>query len=362
MAAKNIFTRKRMGFDNKVWITMLVMIFLSATLVGYNYRNKDKDKHCESLPLYVNGISSTDNVTFNAGIPIRFGSYFNSNDKVVWNFGDNTQEVRTLLPVHVFKQEGTFRVTVSLNGQCGYEKIITIKNPPPVRRDTTGRIIEEIISPDKAFLGTKVTFSTELPATDYQWYVENEAYYPQLAGSSASYTFRTPGTYIIVLLLNGNTEKKIRKSIIISRSPQQEDGLVKPKILIEDALKTMKQKPVEEEAKPVTEEKPPAEVKPPPEKKYKSVANEILKTYIQAVVCGEKTSAEFEEYLCEGANTIIIENNKDRKQFKSFCEEIKGKRVEILSVEATRDNTLCATKLSVRLDRKRRWEKSPCKD
>jgi PKD repeat protein len=360
MANSGMFTKRMMGLDNRVWMTMLIFILLSAALVGYNYRNDAARKPCEDLNIFINGLSDTDKVFFNEGDELRFRSYFSATDKVVWEFGDNTGKVEGTSPIHVYLKDGIYRILVTLNGQCQYEKKIIVKPFMPARRDTLGNIIEQIIGSDRGFVGEKMTFTTLITGSNYLWYVENDGSYPRQQGDTVNYTFKAPTSYTLVLIVDNNADKKIRKTITVSRSVSQEDGLIKPKVLIEEELKKINPKTPDAEVQPEAEQ-PKAEVAPPPAKKYKYAADEILKTYLQSLVCGEMNEKDFEEYLCQGSNTAVIENNKERKNFASFCKEVKGKKIEIISVKATRDGENCVVNLAVRLER--RWGlRRPCRN
>jgi hypothetical protein len=353
----SIFTKKWMGLDNNVWLSMTVILVVSLVLVGYNYRLKPAEIACEPLNIFVNGLNNTEKVFYDTGDSITFRSNFTHDDDVEWDFGDGSKTVKGIAPVHIYQKEGLYTVLITLNGKCGYDKKLLVKPPEKLTIDGSGHV-QDITGSTRGFIGDKMTFSSLVPASSYQWEIENNSNFPMLKGDSVQYTFRTPGKYILVMVPDGDRSRQIRKELNISRTVEQEKGLTTPKPLLVDRIKVPKDtsnshQPVEEKVN---------EAPPPVKKTYKVVSNEILKTYLQAVVCGEKAAEEFDPYLCEGVNTPVIQNNKERKSFDAFCKEVKGRKIEIESVIAARDERNCIINLSVTIDPRGRLARNPCKN
>src|SRR5439155_18204345 len=70
-----------------------------------------------------------------------------------------------------------------------------------------------------------------------------------------------------------------------------------------------------------------------PKRKVTYIHPAIFQTYVDAVITGEKSIADFDEYLVDKGNTKVRENGKLFTTFGQFCQEIKGKRVTIKSVD-----------------------------
>jgi hypothetical protein len=360
MASSGIFTSKSLGMDNRVWATMLLIILLSAGLFAYSYKKNGEKKPCESIQIFVNGLSKTDTIFFTSGDNLRFRSYFSNTDDVVWNFGDDSEPVEGRSATHVFNKESIYTVRILLNGYCEYEKKIAIKAPAVIELDSSGNEILDIIGEERGFVGKSMEFSTPRAAENYEWYIENNHSYPPKSGDSISFVFRTAGTYILVLVLDKNRQHKIRKNIVISNPIGSGADKITPTKKIDitklPPIKTDTGNKVNGNTSTPATSNTTAHVKT-----YKYVANEILKVYLQAVVCEKKSLEEFDEYLCEGKKTTVTENGKAPQDFESFYNAIKGKKIEIMSVIAGRDQGDCIVKLTVKLDRKGKLARHPCK-
>src|SRR3954471_22694470 len=114
MQAEILYTRRSLGIDYKVWLTMILFILLFAFLAGYNFMKK-KDKPCTPTEIFINGISNTQGLSFNAGDILKFRSHTSSDDAVVWDFGDNTQKQNDYSPTHVYSKAGIYFVKLSVN-------------------------------------------------------------------------------------------------------------------------------------------------------------------------------------------------------------------------------------------------------
>jgi hypothetical protein len=352
MPSASIFTKKRMGLDNKVWFSMMTIVILSIGLFGYNLKSGGEKKPCRLITIYVNGRAESDNVFFTAGQPITFRSPISPGDEVSWDFGDNSKNGEGFSAVHSFKDDGSYKIIATVNGRCSYEKNIRIRKPEPAIRDSLGNITESIIGLDQGFVGDNFVFSTPLHANNYEWYIENNNSYPKKTGDTVSYKFRSEGKYILVLMLDQDRSKKYSKDITIAPIVKSDGGLIIPKILIP------KEKP-----RDTIVHAPPIDTgklgKVPP-KKFVSLTNEQFVLYMQYVVCGTMAAKDFNSYLCQGENTPVISNGKGGKTFGALCAELLGKKIEIESVIVTRENEDCAVLLTVKWDKKGRLAKNPC--
>ncbi len=355
MPPTSIFTRKRMGLDNKVWFSMLMVILLSLGLVGYKFKGSGEKIDCKAIAIYVNGRANTDSVFFRTGELLTFRSPINPGDKVSWDFGDGSKTIEGFSSVHSFKLAGIYNVTAVINGECFFDKKVKIKKAEPVIRDSLGNITENIIGEEQGLVGDNLVFSTPLPASTYEWYIENNNNYPKKSGDSISYKFRSAGNYILVLVLNQDRSKKFTKTIIVSDLRAPERDLITPRVLI----------PKETEPKDTLVRVAPidtSKLKKEAPKKFKYLTDQQFVINMQALVCGTMEAAAFDAYLCLGQNTPVIANGKGGKTFASLAAEIHGKKIEIESVTAARENENCVVTLTVKYDKKGRLAKNPCKN
>lgn len=356
MHTSSIYTRQRMGIDNNVWISMLTCIVLSAGLLGYNVSNRNKIKPCQPIDFAVSGRKNLDKVTFKTGELLMFRSGVSVKDEVIWDFGDGTAKQTGYDKPHVFSQPGTFTVRALVNDLCLGEKRVVIEQVSTAIIDTAGNVLESIVGNGEAKTNEMVTFNTMLTASSYEWRIDKNSSYPVLKGEEANYTFRTEGIYTVVLTLDNDKQKRYFKTITVSKPEVVANGgAPKPKPLIPPLPKivdTSTEKPVEP-IKPVDPVVTPA---------YTKLADEGFKTYLQIVVCGNMSAADFNNYLCKGENTPVVINNQEQKTFGQLCGEIRGKKIEIISVVAARDKDKCAVSLNVKYDKKGFLGRKPCKD
>jgi len=300
--------------------------------------------------MYVNGHSQFDTIFFLAGQPLTLRSPISPGDKVIWNFGDDSNNGEGFSTVHIYKEGGTYRITATINDFCLYDKKIHIKKPEPVTIDSMGRVTENIIGSDQGFAGNNFTFKTPLTATDYEWYIENNSNYPKRTGDSVNFKFRSEGNYIVVLILDHDRTKKYTKNITVAALAKTGGELIVPKLLVpKEKSDSAAHASATDTNKVVRAKKP------------RYATDEQFTLYLQDVVCGSMTAKDFNDFLCQGENTSVKINNKGGKPFGAFCAEIAGKKIEIKSVVAARDNDNCVVNLAVEYEKKGRFAKHPCK-
>lgn len=355
-STSSIYTRQRMGIDNNVWISMLTCVVLSAGLLGYNVTNHNKVKPCNPVEILVNGRKNTDSAFFKTGDVLSFRSAVSTGDRIIWDFGDETRKEEGFAAAHVFTRGGGYTVRAMVNNQCWFDKRITVENASLVMTDTADNIFESITGKEEANTGEKLVFSTMLPASDYNWSVENNGNYKVQNGKQASFTFATQGNYTIVLMLDHNQQKHFVKTVTITKPAVTGGGAVAPSILIRNLPRIAD---TADKGKPVEPQKAAAEVV---KKKFKYLTDDALKDYLQDMVCNGMKPADFNDILCQGANTPVIINNKSRKTFADLCGEIVGKKTKIESVTANRDADNCVNTLTVTYDKKGFLGKNPCRN
>lgn len=348
MQSSTIFTRRIMGLDYKVWITMLVLVLISAGLFSYTIITSDKKATCTPLDIYVNGRSVTDTISFNTGDPISFRVAYSPDSKVSWDFGDGVAGEEGFHAIHTYRQEARFTVRAIVNKECVYEKKVTIKVPyiEPVFGPA------DIIGENEATTGEIVDFSTARPATNYEWFVENNSIYPKQSGPKASFKFKRQGTYIVVLLLDQDRKKKFLKTVVVS-----DDPLFNPDIKNKKALVIPPPEQKVEQPKDTAVISLPPTIRRPA---TKVISDDNFKNLVQSVVCEQMLAKDFNQYLCDGENTPVVMNGK-RITFALLCGEIRGKKIKVESVLAIRDADNCVTSLTVKVDKKGWLGKKPCK-
>lgn len=134
-----------------------------------------------------------------AGDSISFDDQTRGASRWKWDFGDGEFSINQS-GHHIYLNPGRYVISLTTYGPFGMMK----------QHDSVNVIASDIlatatapaiIGPGNATVGVPASWQSAASATSYQWKVEGE---PALAntaqtGSSANYTFRTPGIHTIIL-------------------------------------------------------------------------------------------------------------------------------------------------------------------
>ncbi|MBK7433748.1 MAG: PKD domain-containing protein [Chitinophagaceae bacterium] len=323
MSNNSIYTRNWGGLDRNVWFVFIAAILLPLGLVAYRLFDKPK---CSPVNFTFKSISVDTGNVFPAGETIIFQAYTTSSD-INWDFGDKQGGSTGQFVEHKYMQPGDYFVNASTGFSCDNRKKITITKAPedPVKTLGTG---DEIKGPTFSITEKENIFTSTLKATAYEWTLVNYSY-PAQTGPTAKFTFTEPRAYTIQLMVDNDRTRKYFSQITVKPKPSpvatQSGGGPKPTI-----SSTL------------------------------VVSPETFKTFMQQVVDEKKFAADFGAYLCSGGATpVIINGEKEGKNFEQACAELKGKKVrkkilvldkrkiEITDVKITRDASDCVTQLEI---------------
>lgn len=320
MNPNQIFTRKTMELDNRVWRLMLIVIFLSMGLLSYRLLDKEK---CTSFSVKVKTLGLHANDVFYTGETLSFIASIPSKD-ISWNFGDHTGSLGATV-YHQFLKEGTFIITAGSNALCTTEQEITIKNRPVVIKSLDS-IVGNIAGPSSCYTFTEQIFTFTGSAKSYEWSIPNHQSLGNKSGQTIKYTFTYAGKYTVQVELDHDRNKRyffdvtveetIKKKthdedvgILVSPTPppigKQEDSATKP--------------PPEPDTTPTTPPKPSGPL---------YLADPIFQEYLLDVIRGTKAVQDFEKYFCGGAGeTPVIANGKrEKRNFAWLCKELQDKK------------------------------------
>jgi PKD domain len=210
----SIFTKSRMGLDNRVWLSMIVVLIIAVSICGFKAIT---NVNCESFEISTTGIRQQTNNIFYVGETITFSVSVQSNDKLTWDFGDGTP----LQPggktiQHSFLKEGNFTITCILNNKCEQTILVGIVPTPtkPTATSTTSFTGDAIIGIDTVYVGITAHFSTPITAKySYQWSVQTAPDMPVVTTAGADFTFYKEGLQTLGLKIDGN--KSYSKSIVV---------------------------------------------------------------------------------------------------------------------------------------------------
>lgn len=317
-----IYTRSRMGIDNKVWLTLLITALISVGLLGFRIATTEP---CYEIHLTLKGVVEHPFANnYYVGESIIFKANMKKEQKVEWDFGDGTPLRIGEKATHSFIKEGNFLVTATVNGRCMQSLNVHISQVAMSGGGTTASAVADpnaIIGKDFAAIGELSIYQTAATAGTYEWTVEGNAVFPPKNGNKVSYSFTDPGTYIVTLKLDNDDAKIYRKTVIVSANPAAAEGAA-------------------------IDELPPLPLPAPPtggggnpdaggasvetaaaaEKKFELIPDPILKNQLQDVVEGKETLENIAKNMCDGMNTKVRGNGKIYANLTLFSEELKGKK------------------------------------
>lgn len=323
MGSNSIYTGKIRGLDRKVWLTMICLMLLSITILGYNLAVK---KECPAIHFtHKSTENETPGNTYKAGEPVIFRAITTAKN-ISWDFGDNSETVREILTQHTFNKEGEYLVKLNAGLDCfESQKIIILKADKPSNAPTG----KEIQGNASTLTQQEEIYTCVVTADLYEWEVDEHPEMGIQNGYRARFRFTTPGTYIIKVRLNRDPALRYTKEVVVEEE----------KKLLPDL--PMPAPPVPAEPEKVTE----------PETKF--IPDETLQNMFQQVVNGEDyKTLKFEDYLCGGLTTPVKVNKNDPKAFNLVCQELKGKMRNKYMISTHKDRPVQIDKISVRRDTK----------
>lgn len=318
-----IYTRSRMGIDNKVWLTLLITALISVGLLGFRIATTEP---CYDINLTLKGVVEHPFANnYFVGESIIFKASMKKTQKVEWNFGDGTPVSIGEKITHSYTKEGNFLVTATVNGKCMQSLNVHISQVAmPESNITTPAPVDSnaITGKDFAAAGELSIYQTSATAGTYEWTIEGNAAFPPKNGNKVSYSFTEPGTYIVTLKLDNDDTKIYRKAVVVSLNPASAQGATVDEL-----------PPLPLPAPPPTgggtnsdAGSTSAETQVNAEKRYELIPDPILKNQLQDVIEGKETLENIAKNMCDGMNTKIRGNGKIYANLTLFSEELKGKK------------------------------------
>jgi PKD repeat protein len=227
MNATNFFTRRILGMDYRVWGAMLLVCFLSLGLYGYKQIsfNIINDQPCQPHTITVN----SKKVEVVASCYLNRYSLFEVQSEaaatVEWNFRDGTNVEKGQIVSHKFMQEGTHRVTATINGGCEFDVEVEVVSDPFLSGNQEKPVVEVFADPMRPTTGSTVNFYcvADMPLiASYQWRVLNTNEVQKNA--VPAFTFNGEGKYTIQLVINDDPSTITTKVIEVTTEMPQTKG------------------------------------------------------------------------------------------------------------------------------------------
>jgi len=272
-----------------------------------------------------------------------------------WDFGDKTKIANTKHATHFYKNAGTYAIKLTINGSCVKIKTITIKNPDDLL--SSGEV-PRILVPEVVKVGDPVKFTYEYASGNVYSVDWNfgETLDLDNVDQNPTYTYTTPGTKKITLIINNDVNNMAIQTIF-----------VKPKVLFinNETVTTAKIKPRKlkmgvKQIDPAVEYRqyaipysPTFEKPTPPTpkvevKKAPDISEEQFELLLHAVAKMSKTKEDFKDYLCSNYDIPVVKNNKQILTFTEFAKGLKEKTLKINALQLKKDpETNCIVSINI---------------
>jgi hypothetical protein len=298
--------------DERVFTFMVALVVLSSIILAFRYKTADK---CEPVNIDSNAAEYIE------GSLIFFKAGVQNAKSFSWDFGDGNKVHNAVATIqHAYRSPGEYLVTVEVNGHCEAIKMIKIL-PAPVVVNTS--IKPDFIAPAVVKLNEPVSFEdTTADAVDWEWrFGENESIYDK--NRKTTYTFTTPGQHIVILRINGRSDRVSSKQIYVEdERPVLSKNEIK--VLPKKNMYPKIEMPIAPQTQPRKRDSiaaPKLETKAQPVKAPPLEADEMI-IFIQGIVTGEKKSTDALPYFC-GEPDIPVTYNGMKMKFSQMCNELK---------------------------------------
>ncbi len=186
--------------DRSVTIFMLAVALVSLGSFTYRYWYYE--------PCSIGQIELIDNHKVVEGSPFQIQMTLSDEQHIpgyLWDFGDDTPINFTRSPFHTYKKAGEYHVTLTLDGHCKYDKTILVHEKPKTAPVNTEPVLIDLNLPDS--IAVEEVFFAEDKSQNvhhWQWYF-GESDSIDATTRSLYYSYSTPGTKQIIVVINGDS-------------------------------------------------------------------------------------------------------------------------------------------------------------
>lgn len=331
----SFYSRSFLGLDKRVWFAMGVTLLVSVLLLAFKVATHVR---CTGVTISAKGTVPHNSAgVFYINENIRFTAAMAHASEVTWNFGDQTQGAMGASAEHRFAAEGTFLVTVEVNGKCRESMRVQIRK---MAVESAGETANPIGGNTTVYAGSPEIFTASRSANAYLWYIQEDASLGRKTDSAAAFTFNTTGEYTLVLQLNNDSSNVFRKSITVLQPGAVTEKTDVSRYEVPDLPPPpVSRKPPVEDAgiKETPQPSPgpaPLPLPPPPKtKKYIRVGDEALKMMLNEVIDKKLDANGFDQILCNGAQSQVIANGKFTT-FTELCKSLQVRRGLLKKIKA----------------------------
>lgn len=329
------FSRITSHIDPLVLFTFLGLLVISGVILAVQANSKED---CTVVNITMAGRQLAGKTpTFTLGDVVTF-SADRPGKTYTWYFGDSTQQLQGQQVKHPFTKAGSFTITLSAKG-CSWRQEVVITPPLRPRSDLSPQadVFPTINGETEVLTGRTYTYSNNSPwATRWQWRLQ-QANGTLYTGSSVSYTFSTPGTRRLTLIVNGDSSKAVTIDIHVSQGGPRQPT-----------------RPFNEPPPPPPPPPPPADSVRKAEPTVPRIGEPEFKSMLEQVTRRQKSAADFSEFLCGNLNCSVLLNDKEHSSFAEFCNRISRKKgkYKIETVNLVKNAKGCITEIRIIYDKK----------
>lgn len=302
--------------DKSVIYLFIGVFLISAATFSFRYA---EHVPCDEVLFLV------DEKELKAGEIIQFKDKTEGAKEWKWEFGDNTGIFSQKEPLHIFKKEGDYKVRLLVNNNCERIETVSIK-AKVILIDSTKFPVFTL--PESIVVGEelKVEDVTENAST-WEWrFGENAS--KDAKTRIAKYVYEEPGLKTVSLIVNGDLTYIGKKKINVLPLPEDKERITKIAGERRDKKLDVKRAPLANASEDQPEKDKPSIIP------FITPSNFEFK--IKMVSSKKLNPQAISEFFCGGVNPLIVANGRNTT-FLVFCEKIKGKKIEISSLNLIRD-------------------------
>ncbi len=313
MNNKNIKTH----FDRNVFITFLVLLAIGFSLLSFKM-NGEVDCTAVNFSIIASSRTTED--------LIEFKSTDASGVDWSWDFGDGSIPVFRSNVVHQFKEPGTYKVVLKMNGQCMATRQLVISEPKIL---ISPELVPTIDFPKKIRAGDEVVFSNSSPfARSWQWSF-GETMRIDGTGKEEKYSFGSPGDKTILLVVNGDRRHEAKQRVTVLPAKKERK---------KRRASTYRRDPIETVLRDQITDRPAIEEKREKEEEINRI--DISEEEIQQMLVGysqrNTDDVAIREYFCY-SSIPVFNKTGSRVSVNQFFNTIRDVKVELNSIKLIKD-------------------------
>ena len=327
--------RIKTHFDKNVFISFLVLAVFGLGLLSFRMNSK---VDCANVDFDIIAKSYT------TADLIEFKSVDPSGVEWEWDFGNDIPKKYRSNVVHQFEKEGTYNVSLRMNGQCEATKKIVISKKKNL---ISPELIPSIVLPKNVRVGDEVEFYNDSDfAKSWQWSF-GETMTIDGNERKEKYTYNSPGEKTVLLVVNGDRRHEAKQRITVL--PKKKERKRRASITRVDPIETVLQEQIRD--KPKAEEKAAEEAV---KKKEEEAANRIevsedaMQQMFVSYSARRLDDRAIRKNFCY-SNIPVFNKTGERFTVSQFFKEIRDvNKLEINSVKMIKDKkTGCIKSMTI---------------